>query len=348
MPNYRKETTDAQGVQWDYDFKDWRHSKRINGKLVLAENPYSRDQRRIIDRSSFNGGDALLRKVPLLGTHTNWFGKANENAAYNKCYARLRGKLYKGSASLGVTAGSWRQSREMIVKRYGQLNNKADKVLADLVANRIKTPADVAGFHLEVIFGWVPLLADIQAATRTVIQLGVPPVHVRARETYTDYMYRKSGLNIDIGKIDGGVHLQTNVRISNPNLWLAERAGSLNAAAVVWDLVPWSFVVNMFVNTGQLVNSVTDFAGLEFSNVSRTDFEKGFYTEIRQQVDQGQLRGGHQDYFCLREHRSITGSIPRPTFQFKIPGVNWELAAMAASLFTQKFGTINNLLKRFN
>lgn len=284
-------------------------------------------------------------------TGQSWYPEISGNHVErlrNEAIAKLRSKIYEGSAALGVTAGSYKQSREMVVKRSKQLTSKMSENASKLAAASVRQgPKLLASLHLEIIFGWVPLYGDIVAACTSVcqhadIQYGVrgssrtliDGTHVvdngvTRRETHESYVSRVTHSYV--------------VRVANPNLWLMERAGLLNVASVGWDLVPWSFVVNMFVNTGQLVNSITDYVGLEFSNggetiTSRGQAEDKYFTRelSRNVLSPGYAYAGNELTTASRKKRTLSGAPPRPTLQWKLPKSSWELAAIATSLLTQK------------
>lgn len=52
------------------------------------------------------------------------------------------------------------------------------------------------------------------------------------------------------------------VEVTNPNLYLAESMGFVNPYSVAWELVPFSFVVDWFVNVGDILSSWTMGAGV--------------------------------------------------------------------------------------
>jgi hypothetical protein len=54
-------------------------------------------------------------------------------------------------------------------------------------------------------------------------------------------------------------------RISNPNAFLAQRLGLTNLPSVLWELVPWSFVVDWWVNVGGFIASLDDLLGVTVS-----------------------------------------------------------------------------------
>lgn len=320
----------------------WTNSPRVAGVLHLQPNAYTYRLRRGLGGRAVSGNYYYLQFAPE-GAPLNW--ASVPDAVKQVAYSKFRGKLYKGNAALGVTLGSYKQSREMIVKRAQQLGSRADAAVARLISDG--SQRNVAGIHLEVIFGWMPLLADIVAATATVCQQADFDDAVTAR--HSGYLVRKITQNAGDRTvtydylIKHSVAYSTLIRISNPNLWLLERAGLLNPLSVVWDLVPWSFVVNMFVNVNQLVNSVTDFAGLTFSGTSVTETSAGTIETTETITGFNPPRVGTSLWGVKNKGRTV-GAIPRPPMVYKVPDANWNLAAMATSLLVQKIGRLSLLI----
>lgn len=345
--------------------KDSYGSPVVNGKVRLRANPYTSSYGRNDSYSVF-GNVKAAAYAPGINTTQQGpslsFAQTAKTSAYNTAYARIRGKLYKGNANLGVTLGSYKQSRDMIVDRSKKIGDSAADMyyrlsknpkllrrVARRVARRKELGTDkesVSGAYLENIFGWQPLFQDIHAACETVIQLAnqVEGVNGKGRSSF--------GNSYASGTISTMVHGEVRVTVAalvtieNPNLWLAERAGLLNPAAVGWDLVPWSFVVNMFTNLGQLVNSITDFVGLTFDKQSVTTCYKSVCSERRVSTNNtaSPLYGGTiSDSTLWRKERTV-GSIPKPSFQFKMPEASWELAAIAVSLAVQRVKKLDYLL----
>lgn len=358
MPSSTLRLMGSDGFVLEDHTRYWNHSPRVGLKrdLQLRNNlltwigseyttlRYPHAMRNVFPKappSASNPGNAVLKLYSLAALEA-------------RCYSKIRGKLYKGSASLGVTLASMKQSREMIAGRYAFLTSRASAVAHSIIQMErrrgkmsTKDLERMAGFHLEVIFGWIPLLVDIHAATTSVIQLA--DVHewvsTNARaygehtesggtspNTYSSHYATASKMSYSVG-----------VRVKNPNVWLAERAGLLNPATVAWDVVPWSFVVNMFVNTGQLVQQITDFAGLGFSDVYRTT-TMGYRATSSRTSAQGAAFAA----FRAIDKRREQAPMPKPPgLTFRLPEVNWEIAAMAASLFIQQFSRISTPMAEF-
>lgn len=337
----------------------WYSSPRdADGQLLLKNNIHTRVDHTISLRkateTALNGSNWWNGQVTdpliLIG------GSGVRNAAYNQAYARLRKKLYVGGTALGVTLAGYQQSKEMIATRFGQLNQKADVAIARLATS--VTPKKVAGTHLEIIFGWLPLIEDARGAMETLLPQAIPPQFVIGRAKW--FVQREFAETIIVNSppvklhhsvmASGRVTLSAKVQISNPNLWLMERAGLLNPGSVAWDLVPWSFVVNMFVNTGQLVNSLTDFAGLTLTDVART-YSDTVVDEAHLQKSESYWHKGMYDVYYRQlsrpKSRTMHSSPPGPSLQFKLPGIDAGLIAMSAALFTQKFSTVSRLISPF-
>lgn len=332
----------GQVVLKDSVFQRSVSSPRVNGKLKLQPNPWLLQKRSVFGMvQGGNSKDYSYYPVPGMGNamYSSTVISAR-NAALLKARNRFRAKLYKGSAALGVTIASYRQSREMIVNRATNIADSAKLLLGRMNRDSsLLRHHSAAGSYLETVFGWQPLLADIHASCMTVIQQADYLDWVRGRRT--EQFLGEDWFNSDSPDRFFGmatVSISAQVRIKNPNLWLLERAGLINPMAVAWDLVPWSFVVNMFVSTGALVNSITDFMGLEFREESTTYATRGIGNRY---VTNG-LQRVHPHFawamngYTFKDASRVVGPIPRPPLMLKLPKADWSLAAIAASLMVQR------------
>lgn len=268
--------------------------------------------------------------------------------------AKFIGKLRKGSASMGVTLASWRQSRDMIVDRLTKVRNVLSKAEKKLSKDRKRRKElSMQGYRearasdvLEVEFGWRPLFEDLKACLTTVCQDGIPPswvtgVHkfVHTRSWSQGTFYRMSA------RESGRVTVAANVEVSNPNLWLLNRMGLINPLTVIWDLVPWSFVVNMFLNVNAMINAVTQYVGLTIKNKSVTRSSSTIATRRLQLNDPQAALGEYLDeeYYYRFRTRTV-GSLPTQRWSVKVPQFNWELALIAGSLLVQQASRITKLI----
>lgn len=315
----------------------------------------------------FNGSDAVVARDQFPPTYFDTFGIRNRLIAAAR--GKLDAKLRHGKADLGVTLGSWRQSWDMIAKRGRQAATSLERVTRRLERDRhatgrirahrrirdrnrdqsrfrgdnnyLETPANLV---LEGEFGWLPLFADAANAFGVMTKpLPNGWVTGRARLAIFDSV-ESLGNPYTLQTWSGSAKctIACNVRVDNPNLWLANMLGLLNAPGVAWDLVPWSFVVNMFTNLGQIANSFTSHYGLEFENISTTNSVEFLIEELKRYSGNGSP--SRTNNLVKRKVRE-GGAIPSPPLIFRMPELNLELALIGVSLAIQQVSRITRLLR---
>jgi hypothetical protein len=328
--------------------------------LRLRDNPH--DFKRSLLTSFISTPNNQGTYLTFAASNRNLDAPPEWSPLYNVAYGKLRGKLYKDSASLGVTLGSFGQSSAMILKRLGQVKTLLDLSIRRYTSNRSYLKArkrllqdDIrngreaaANVILEANFGWKPLIQDIGNSFHQLAGQPATPRWVKGKEEVpinTSVPDRSSaGTTLTTRTGWARVTMGASVTVSNPNLWMLNKLGLLNPVAVAWDLVPWSFVVNMFINVNTLINSLTDFIGLSFGSVNVTrsalitrtyteNFDPKTYSPFTQRVDVYKIR-----------LRSVYSEPPRPTIQFRTPEMNRDLLIIAGSLVIQRFRKLNDLL----
>jgi len=340
------------------DYRNVSTSNKVGKRVRLNKAaPHEFDHRKVIGqgyRGSYNGTPEMLSvRAATVSADSSIVDKAEQIAL-----AKFQGKLRKGDASLGVSLASWAQSRDMIISRFGKLNPLLSKTEYELrerrkrretLKRKIRNTAELrASDVLEVEFGWLPLIADVHAALNTVCQDGIPPSWVVGRHRYVVPILQQSSTDRFSGAAAGLVTVAAAVNISNPNLWLLNRLGLINPATVIWDLIPWSFVVNMFVNVNAMISSVTNEVGLDISERSVTRTQSIVYTQERWDSTLGPNLGPKNAGWCecTRKMKSRTvGSFPSTKWSVKVPNLNWELALIASSLAVQKLRAIDRFIQ---
>lgn len=167
----------------------------------------------------------------------------------------------------------YRFARELKSFRFG--NAAHELSLTGVFPKGLKANAKAFGNnYLEFHFGWSPLVGDIGNAVE-VLQGGVPPVHVSAVSSGTKsfewvhpYGLTQRANHQELAKV-GATFV-----VSNPNLWLANQLGFVNPATIAWELVPFSFVLDWFVNVSDFLNSSSEFWGLSVIDPYFTQFSR--------------------------------------------------------------------------
>jgi hypothetical protein len=203
--------------------------------------------------------------------------------AYNRAYEKLKACLGEASQTM-VNIAERREAVNMIVARAGQLlrfTRHLRKLQFKAAAHELgldepprsllKRPGQkaLAKNWLEYHFGWEPLIKDIGISVD--VLNGQPPhgVTIHGSSSRTDKSVYRGDFGdtkrVDHTTIQNKVKLGCTVNISNPNLFLANQMGVVNPLTVAWELVPFSFVVDWFVNVSDFLSSCSDFLGVTVS-----------------------------------------------------------------------------------
>lgn len=201
------------------------------------------------------------------------------NRVANKCYEKLKDKVYK-QAALGLNLVESRQAFGMVESRAKQLSKftlqlvrrQFSQAAATLglaaVPRGVSVKKSFAANFLEFHFGWEPLFQDIY----DFLEVWNKPVRVfdveraSAGERTTENYDRDFGQNtlrkgsVVVSYTSGqGFRVKA---ITDANLHSLDEWGVLNPLTLVWEVIPFSFVIDWFVNVGQVLASFSDYAGM--------------------------------------------------------------------------------------
>lgn len=362
-----------------YDYQEsseWTNSLRDpSGQLVLRSNPcnlltMTNVRYKHVGRMGRNGngpqavatsyGAMLSGKPHPFGGVGNW----RPVDLTNRAYGRFWGKVRKDSASLGVSLAGYAQSRDMMLNRakqfarllldqirsYKSSHRRLKRARKALERNRKRTPGyeDRANDYLEAKFGWAPLIEDFVAATRL---FWTPPPSKRFTATATVKTYqqmpRPSSYNASTfgyrasWAITARCSYSSLVKVTNEALWLANKAGLINPLTIAWDLVPWSWVVNMFVNVNQRLQHATNDVGISLSDTNVTLTHREFSeTSIWYLDGNGYV---HDNNLYTKKVRTL--STLSPSWSFRAPELDASLVTTATALVLQR---ARKLQKLFN
>lgn len=129
---------------------------------------------------------------------------------------------------------------------------------ADLRAAKKKLDTrDIAGAHLSLVYGWLPLLSDVHAACEAMEVLTNPPRR-------SSFMVVRGITNEVEGSLSPSLYTcpmdqRRSKRILfefEEELSAARSLGLLDPASVAWELMPYSFVVDWFVPIGTYLSNL--------------------------------------------------------------------------------------------
>ena len=259
-----------------------RRTWRRQTKPRVLRLAYSVRDQRITSRSGtalngLRGSDTTFHTGAVSGADT---------ASYNKAYAKFVSEV-GDSASWAVTLAERRQAVGMIVKRTSQILAftralrkgrfgdawDALDVPRNHPARKVKhlRKKDLSGRYLEFHFGWSPLMSDIYTSCEILGRdFPIQPVRGRGGSTASGNRGSSSDQPLGTESVSTKCQILADVVVSNPNTLMWSQMGLVNPLMIAWEVVPFSFVVDWFVNVGEYLSHFTDFTGMSISNISVT------------------------------------------------------------------------------
>lgn len=216
---------------------------------------------------------------------------------YDKFFSRL-GPKAEGMMNLYEGRKTW----SMVALRAGMLLSAARSLIKGRPAEAVRAlgltrhPKSAAFVRkwkgntrqtskawLEFTFGWAPIASDMQSAVKVFEQEFSTRIRVSIRD---DRTFVHAGISWDPGldRLYGVSYYSSHqikatasawFKIDNPNLFLANRLGFVNLGSVLWDAIPFSFVLDWFGKFGTYVRSLTDSVGITFVDAYRGWSTKG-------------------------------------------------------------------------
>jgi hypothetical protein len=220
-------------------------------------------------------------------TSDGWQYEANAQIVFrNKAYEKFRASVYEQSQwannliearktlDTGINAVKNLITFTRKVRRFDFIG--AAKSLGITKPRGVSRRQKFSDNWLAYHFGVEPLVQDIHAGIQALCRDFKPfPAKGRAKGVYT-WVEQTGSLtqgNRKVTSIDFYAQMGGMCRIVNPNISLAEELGLINPASVVWEAVPFSFVVDWFTNVGQVLASASDFVGKELTKTYTTAYQ---------------------------------------------------------------------------
>lgn len=200
----------------------------------------------------------------------------------NAAYQRFKDKAIGENASIGVFAAEMQESLGMIrnrsltmyraarALRKGDLGTMASELGVRVKKNHRKPgfkvrPENAAETWLEYWFGWSPFINDFYSVGDVMTQpLPGGRYYGTSRAQFTETL-DYNGISITR---DRAVHFRVGaeVYLENPNRFLLAQLGLANPAQIVWELIPFSFLVDWVTDFGSFIGSFSDFIGTDVRN----------------------------------------------------------------------------------
>jgi hypothetical protein len=361
LPRYRSiieaganATTSASGFKY-------RRTGIVPQQYVFGYNHPSK-----VPSSACRGSGSVQSSV--IGFDPPPSGNPADTLNTNKARSKFSGAVERTYTQFqgGVFLGELRETLHMIRKPAQALRKAVGSYLDTIQKNgrslKRKPRADrskwISGTYLEYAFGWAPLLSDLDDA-RSYLS--------RRRTALSKELIRVSASShsprvlLSVGSASGGIGLtQISYQIRDIGTYdcvlsgavssTALGQGMINASAMglsprhfaptLWELLPWSFVIDYFSNVGDVIQGWSNQAltlawGRETRRrtLTREFFNFKFDTSLLI-VEEDIRVPGNMRMDATAFSRSPINSPPVPGLYYEIPGfgIKWlNMGALAAA-----------------
>lgn len=273
--------------------------------------------------------------------------------AHQRAYDRFLNQQDEvGRAEIGAFIAEINDSFEMVYRRVMQLVNayrhlrrgniggaaRALRVRPPETRTRWTRPRDASSLWLELWFGWLPAIQDIWGALQILeYHFQDRPISGSASATIPFRKVDRTSINwVWNGSFKTSIKMGAKRRITNPNLYLLSQLGLTNPAGVVWEVIPFSFLVDWFLNVGDVIRNTSSDIGVQYVDAYTTTFTRTTSMEhSREWVDgRGGRRVRNHLYAVTRDPALVK---PTPWVYFGSIHLSQTRAATAISLLVQLF-----------
>jgi hypothetical protein len=198
---------------------------------------------------------------------------------YNKALGKLNDKV-RGGLDISVAIAESHQTNKMLKSIH-----KAERYISGF------GPRRWANEWLEYKYGWKPLLSDVYDAANELI--AVNNIHTIFKGKAHSHIYPRFAISspgsVDVSSTGyetlyqvktnikaeawNSVHLEVELALPN-SAARAARWSSLNPVSIAWELTPYSFVVDWFLDIGSYLRD------LESSWLYQSMFKSGFRSNL--------------------------------------------------------------------
>lgn len=284
---------------------------------VDALNSARADFVRQVGQSSQFGSTATAEAKSTYGTVVLGIAKALKAA-------RLvaRGRIPEAGKLLGFAPPVVRKSVRRTYPVKGRKRRKTMRVYREywVMPDKRLVARSLGSKWLWYSYGVKPLIQDLHNASQVFVR-EIPMTKVIGRSSTG----ASTTPGVDVYHHTVKVKVVANVRVSNPNTYLASQLGLLNPIQWANEAIPLSFVADWFSNWSDWINQLTDLAGLSIVNPT---------TSIATHTTQV-YAGGYWKFKASYFTYDRILSVPSVKLTFGFERVNWQRGLNAISLLTQ-------------
>lgn len=281
-----------------------------------------------------------------------------DSNVYNEALTRLYDQIRQAETNLAVSIGEGRETSKMLgkaLRSMGEVLLVAKRAKRDFLRSPSKSLAQI---WLSYKYGWLPLYSDVYAflnfTSRTFDETTF--VARRSRTVTVDKTQKVASPSVwstTKGFQRHSALISVTTKVSDTTAFDRSRITSLNPLSVAWELVPFSFVVDWFVDVGGYL------ALQEAALGSGLTFKRGFVTEVCVQKASNDVVGTeigpgypvtygrviynsrNRELYRVAKRRQVLTGFPRPNFpRFKVSLGSQRILSAASLIRTVLLGRV--------
>ncbi len=271
------------------------------------------------------------------------------NAAVTEHDEKLRRKIHQKlknqTVHIGNIIAERKQTMDLIqstVKRIVGLI-KLKKNIFKAVASYAKSPKQIANDVLAFKFGVEPLMNDIMSFAKYIDEFSDSPQCVVRTNTGRGYLPLE--INVPGLRFKGHFKMSYTVkfRVDNPAARTLSQFGLINPLEILWEVTPWSFVVDWFYPVGDWISNKTADCGISFLTGTRAIQLIGSFDSNGSQLagavgssDEGYSSDVFRAFLGEIKVRTVLTDVPDlPPIRLKNP-LSWSHGVESVALLVQK------------
>lgn len=265
------------------------HKTPLNQSYKTIKNAYISG--RVVSASEDGIATYVLEDEGDLGLGTQTYGFDPSTDAYNQCVSRLNSKV-RSSLDLSVSiaqAGQVVKAIQGIQDIVHYVRKFPSHALRSMYKDWKNNPKKVGSAWLEFQYGWKPLAQDVYDTVNQVLdgRINLTKVRERAHVDRTQsFTTVTSGVRTtDSVRFSTWVEIGIQLDLTPGVLGRLSNYTSLNPASLVWELTPFSFVVDWVYDVGGYIRET------ETAMLNSGRYVSG-YTTITSQVSNSRVSNG--------------------------------------------------------
>ena len=358
-----------------FEHKSMGSPRDENGKLLIRSNPYERlkieESIGVVRIAGSAAGYGSFVAHQSLNAYGGGYYSQNhdqlEKAAIAKARTKFREEVHNANANIALALIERKEIFETImtltwkvfvkIRDYKRLidsiqsmkdakkqKERIKRVIGGVsVKGMSKTKDTFADLWLFFIYGVMPIILDVNTMLKHVKKIDGAQVHGRARKSFDESRNISDGYWATIEQKQGFVscHVTGFVSIVDPIEKLLSEYGFTNIGTLLWERIPYSFLIDWIIGIGSWINSLSALDGTIVTNYNETVTSRtGMNLSDFRSIDYGgwtisaTIINPHTVFF-EKKNRMIYDKPPLPPLQFG-SNLDWRRLLTSVSLLNQQ------------